>query len=146
MPASRDQLERLRSVSEAENPQHLDVLAKVIPELAPESCGAEEFAELLGVLERAPTSDGFESYWSIVHFLEACEGYEPSLLQSIERQPSELSLAMVNRLLNVGTTHIGATSLLGILGSVAGRTDALEQLRETARGFIAYQRAKKHDV
>ena len=143
MRATREQLERLRGISDAENVEHLKALEVVLPELAPNSCGPEEFEALLGVLERSPLEDGFESYWSIVHFLEACEGYESSLLASVERQPAELSLAMVNRLLNSGISACGGRPLLDVLTSVAHRPDVDDRLREVARGFIEYQRAKQ---
>jgi len=138
MPATCDQLERLRGISDANNIEHLRALEAVLPELAPTSCGPAEFEALLGVLERSPLEDGFESYWSIVHFLEACDGYEPSLLLSIERQPAELSLAMVNRLLNAGITTCGDRPLIDVLRSVAQRPDLDDRLREVARGFIQY--------
>lgn len=143
MPATREQLKRLRDISASENAEHLRALKVLLPELALASCGPEEFEALLGIFERSPLDDGFESYWSIVHFLEACEGYEPSLLSSIERQPAELSLAMVNRLLNAGINACAGRRLLDVLASVANRPDVDERLTEVARGFIEYQRAKQ---
>ncbi len=143
MPATREQLERLRGITDAENVEHLKALDVVLSELAPDSCGPVEFEALLGVLERSPLDDGFESYWSIVHFLEACEGYEPTLLTSIERQPADLSLTMVNRMLNVGINTYEGRPLLNVLASVAHRSDLDERLREVARDFIEYQRGKQ---
>jgi hypothetical protein len=98
---------------------------------------------LLGVLERSPLDDGFESYWAIVHFLEACEGYEPSLLSSIAGQPADLSLTMVNRMLNAGINTYDGRLLLEVLASVVQRADLDERLREVARKFIEYQHAKQ---
>jgi hypothetical protein len=145
MSATRDQLERLRGISDAQSVEHLKALQALIPELEPATCGPEEFEALLGVLERAPLDDGFESYWSIVHFLEACEGYEPSLLASIGRQPTELSLAMVNRMLNAGIEAYGDQALLDVLIKVAQRPELDERLRIVACGFVEHQRVK-HDV
>ena len=143
MPATHDQLERLRGISDAENVEHLKALEVVLSELEPKSCGPEEFDALLGVLERSPLDDGFESYWSIVHFLEACESYEPSLLDSIERQPADLTLTMVNRMLNAGINAYDGRPLLQVLASVAQRSELDGRLREVARNFIEYQRAKQ---
>lgn len=143
MPATHEQLELLRGITDAENVEHLKTLEAVLSELAPEGCGYEEFEALLGVLERSPLDDGFESYWSIVHFLEGCEGYEPSLFTSIERQPTDLSLTMINRMLNAGIDAHESRSLLEFLASVANRSNLDERLRDIARGFIDYQRAKQ---
>lgn len=143
MPATREQLECIRGITDADNVEHLNALGVLLSKLAPEGCGPEEFEALLGVLERSPLEDGFESYWSILHFLEACEGYEPSLLASLERQPAELSLTMINRMMNAGINTYEGRPLLEVLASVARRSDLDERLREVARGFIEYQRAKQ---
>jgi hypothetical protein len=139
MAASPELLAQLDLITDAKDPQQLRLLGQVLPMLRPESCGANEFQTLLGVLERFPLDDGFESFWSIVHFLEACEGYEPYLVASVLRNPADLTLTMLNRLLNAGSTQCGDTSYAAILESVAANTTFVPELRSRAVKFLEYQ-------
>jgi hypothetical protein len=143
MSAASDLIERLGAISDAEDAAQLAELAAVIPALVPEKCGAPEFEALLGVLERSPLSDGFESYWSIVHFLEACTGYEPFLVRSVLRRPAELSLTMINRLLNAGISQCEGKPLVNVLVSVAECAGLEPRLREIARDFLEYQHRRE---
>ena len=146
MSATREQLERLDAISCGEDPRHLEELAAILPTLSYEGCGEPVFTALLGIFERSPLSDGFESYWSIVHFLEACDGYEPYLLESIAREPTELTLTMVNRLINAGLRECGGVAFLEVLGSVAARADVDPRLKELARKSVQYQRRGGSDA
>jgi hypothetical protein len=142
MQATREQLGQLASVTDAEDSRQLPLVSEVIAAWHADHCGRVEFSALLGLLERFPLSDGLESFWSIVHFLEACDGYEPELLASISRQPAELSLIMVNRLLNVGISTCEGIALLDVLQSVASREGLHPRLRKVAGDFVEYQGRK----
>jgi hypothetical protein len=95
---------------------------------------------LLRVFERFPSSDRLESFWGILHSLEALPGYEQHLIKSVRRAPGEFNLLMINRLLNGGVREINGTSLLGILHDVAASTYYPEPARCHARSFIEHQR------
>lgn len=140
MAASPELLAQLDSIVDAENPGQLALLLEILDGMSPEDCSGAEFRALLGVLERSPLSDGFESFWSIVHFLERCEGYEPFLVESVSRQPADLTLTMLNRLLNAKFTHCGKISYVSVLESVAEQATIAPELRATAAGFVEYQR------
>jgi hypothetical protein len=62
--------------------------------------GCERVAPaLLALLERHPQAD-FGTPGPLVHVLESQTGYPALLAESLERQPTELSAWMANRLLN----------------------------------------------
>jgi hypothetical protein len=104
-------------------------------------CGPREFRALLNVFERFPGEDGFDVFWSIVHYLEACNGYEQVLVESVRRAPVDFSVLMVNRLLNAGVTEINGQSLCSLLESVASNPANASGVRKSAQSFIDYQAA-----
>jgi hypothetical protein len=55
-------------------------------------------SELLKVFERFPEEDGAGVFWSIVHGLERFSAYETELIDSLNRQPSEMGLLMLRRI------------------------------------------------
>ncbi|QFZ83277.1 hypothetical protein GFK26_11140 [Variovorax paradoxus] len=95
--------------------------------------------EMLSVFERYPEEDGYGVMWSIVHGLEKLPNYEPALLASLARQPSELGIVMVGRMLNSGITEIGDVSLLLTLQEIAS-TATSPQIREAANSVASRAR------
>ena len=112
-------------------------LDTLIAELCREPLTEVGVDALLGVLERFPTEDGAGVLWSIVHVLEGSPLYEPRLLASLRRRPAELSVVMVNRILNVGQRDLAGVPALEILAEVAGRAEIEPRIRELARKFVA---------
>jgi hypothetical protein len=55
---------------------------------------------LLRVFDRIPDNDGCGVFWSIVHGVEAIDGYEPILLASHEANPTEFKQIMLRRIDN----------------------------------------------
>jgi hypothetical protein len=55
---------------------------------------------LLAIFERFPLHDGYGVFWSALHGLEDIPAYEPHLIASLRRQPSQFGLLMVRRILN----------------------------------------------
>ena len=94
---------------------------------------------LLRILERYPTHDGYGVFWSIVHTLEAIGDYETELVSSISRKPHEMSVLMLNRMLNAGINEIDGKPIIKILQEISVNTAFSEDIREQARGFIEYQ-------
>lgn len=122
----------------------LQKLEEAVSAIRREACGQPEFRALLGVFERFPEDDGYGIFWSIVHCLEACKGYEPALIESVTRTPTEFNLLMVNRLLNGGVAEIDGQSLLSVLASAAANPAASQNARESAQGFIEHQNTQRH--
>lgn len=111
-----------------------DTLCKVIPA----HCGETEVCALLAVFERFPEGDGLGTFWSIVHLLESCDGYERFLVQSVRRKPNELNVLMVNRLINGGVSSVEGHSLLALLFSVSTNSDS-KSVREAAEKLVTHQ-------
>jgi hypothetical protein len=88
--------------------------------------------------------DGFGVFWSIVHFLEATNGYEEVLVESVLRNPTEFNLLMVNRLINGGVLSVAGQSLPALLREVALRQSVSPRAREVAGGFVKYQEQHGH--
>ena len=134
----------IEQLTSAHDEVQLRQLDEAICAIKPEDLGDREFRALLSVFERFPEDDGYETFWSIVHCLEAGEGYEEQLIESVTRFPAEFNLLMVNRLLNVGVTEIKGQSLLSVLASVAENAAASDSVRKSAQGFIEYQSKQRH--
>lgn len=129
--------------SDPENEAQLKRLTWEVDSLARRTDVSEpELVQLLSIIERFPNTDGYESFWSIVHTLEAFPGYEPHLIRSIARSPGELSLAMVNRLLNAGVSEVSGLSLIALLEAVASSATVDRQVAKAAKGFLSYQAQK----
>lgn len=141
---SRPLIEALESFTKPHDETELQQLEEALGAVRPEDCGQPEFRALLGVFERFPEDDGYGIFWSIVHFLEACEGYEAALIESATRCPVAFNLLMVNRQINGGVDEIEGQALLSVLASVASNPAALASARESARGFIEYQCNQRH--
>ena len=94
---------------------------------------------LLGVLERFPEGDGYGVFWSILHALESLPGYQNKLVESVLRRPSEMTVTMINRMLNAGLTEVGGTNLLILLENVARNQTYPAAIREEAKGYIEWQ-------
>ena len=104
--------------------------------------GAEKaIPELFGVMERLPTAD-LGSPGPLVHTLERLHGYEAELVRSIRRQPSLLSVWMVNRILNTHLSEDNRESYMALLHEVATHPSVPDAVREDAHGFVAFQKGK----
>jgi hypothetical protein len=132
-------IEILKDFTSPQDEKQLRQLDDTLAAINPEDCGQEEFRVLLDVFERFPEEDGFGVFWSIVHCLEACTGYESALVESVTRMPVEFNILMVNRLINGGITQVNGRSLLSILTSVKSHPSATSSAKESAQDFVEYQ-------
>jgi hypothetical protein len=97
----------------------------------------EHIRDLFGLLERFPEDDGAGVLWSVVHGLESLADYEPELVRSVQRRPSELAIIMVGRLLNSGTSQVAEVCLTDLLRSVASDPGVPAAVRESASRWVA---------
>jgi hypothetical protein len=134
----------VKTLSEFTNPQdekQLQVLDQAIQAINPEFCCDAEFNALLDIFERFPEPDGLGVFWGVVHALEACNGYEPSLMASVNRKPCEFNVLMINRLLNAGVTEIDGQSLIEVLQKVPSNPTATVKA-----GIDAHRYLQKHSA
>ena len=135
----------VREIENFSNPRdeiELRLLDEALTSVSPSDCKETEFDALLGIFERFPEEDGFGIFWGIVHLLEACKGYEASLINSVRRMPVEFNILMINRLLNAGVQEIDGVSLMATLKSVVSNPSAIDSSKNTALRFIDYQIGK----
>jgi hypothetical protein len=104
---------------------------------APESA----IPEMFRLMERLPDAD-LGSPGPLVHTLEAIPGYEAYLIESVRRQPSLLSVWMVNRILNSASSGNRRHFWMALLEDSIERTDVPESVRKDALDFLKHQRAK----
>ena len=129
----------LETITDPEDERDLEKLEIALRSLANLPRPEEVAPALFRVFERFPWSDGFESFWSVLHALERMTGYEPLLIESVRRTPGEFNLLMINRLLNAGITSVAGTSLLAVLREVADRPASSDRAREVALDFLKHQ-------
>lgn len=81
-------------------------------------------------------------FWGIVHTLEASTSYEPLLVESLRRKPTQFGLLMVNRLLNGGIRDVDGIDLLRLLEEIASSSTQPAAVIEKAKNFLGHQREK----
>ena len=127
----------IESVDDEENLRRLD---QALQDLFTSPQPERGIDALFRIYERFPESDGYGVFWSILHGLERLPNYEPRLITSVQRQPMEFNLTMVNRLLNAGTTQIEGTNLVALLEAIAASPQYPEQARGHARRLVERQK------
>ena len=133
---------RLSGFANPQDEAQLRDLDEAIRTVDLSGCGAREIREMLAVFERFPDDDGYGIFWSLVHCLEKCRGYEPLLVESAARAPTEFNLSMVSRLLNTGVTDVAGRSLLSVLEAAVTSPAASSNTQAFARSFVECQRAQ----
>jgi len=91
------------------------------------------------LMERFPDAD-LGAPGPLVHEIEAIDGYQAFLRQSLRRRPTDLTLWMVNRILNSELDEESRRSWLNELRAVASHPDAPASAREAAARFVARQK------
>jgi hypothetical protein len=94
---------------------------------------------IFALMERHPDAN-LGSPGPLVHELEAMGGFEAPLRASLKRMPSDLTVWMVNRLLNAD--NVGGPwreAWLSELREVARRSDVPQSVRTSAFDFLRHQ-------
>ncbi|MDX2302982.1 MAG: hypothetical protein NW226_09280 [Microscillaceae bacterium] len=84
--------------------------------------------DLLKVFERFPDEAGI--LWSIVHGVESFSVYETELIDSLNRQPSEMGLLMLRRIKNTGTNTVGGIEIRKIADDLLSKGQITPTLRQ----------------
>ena len=127
----------LASISSMHDVPQLQALEEALKSLLPDTMDDEDRIGLLRLFERFPEDDGYGAFSSIISLLEKAGGYEPLLIESVNRRATEFNLRMIARILNAGITHIGATDLLSVLRRVADYSESPKSAAEWAKIFIS---------
>lgn len=115
----------------------MERLWELCDELGASHAAGEAAPLLLALVERLANAH-LGSPGPVVHTLEAMPGYEPFLVESVLRKPTELSVWMVNRIANAGGIDRG--SWVQLLRAAAVHPGASEQARAEAREFAERHR------
>ena len=95
---------------------------------------------ILALLERFPEAN-FGSPGPLVHELEAMSEYEPLLQESLRRQPTDLTVWMVNRILNANQSSQQRELWLSALIQAAQHPRSSKTAAQSALEFLSYQSA-----
>lgn len=94
---------------------------------------------LIYLLERHPNVE-FGTPGEPVHTLEKFRGhYEVFLYQSLERQPTQMTVWMLNRIINAETIDEQKEELLNRLRNCLNHPSANDMIKESALTFLKYQ-------
>ena len=105
--------------------------------------GCERVAPaLLALLERHPQAD-FGAPGPLVQALESQAGYPALLAASLERQPTELTAWMANRLLNSRLPREDRGAWLKRLTAVTSHPQAAASVRDSAIRFLDFQASRQ---
>lgn len=105
--------------------------------------GCERVAPaLLALLERHPQAD-FGTPGPLVHALESQDGYPTLLAGSLERQPTELTAWMANRLLNSKLTREERSLWLKRLTVVTSHPKCAPAVKDSSIRFLDFQASRQ---
>lgn len=114
-----------------------DKLQSLLDELWTKGTPEDAVPNIIAVFERyAINEDGCGVFWSALHGLETLRGYEPYLLDSVQKSPSEFVVMMLGRILNAKIDMICDTSITTTLNAVAQSQTNAEPIREMASAFL----------
>lgn len=102
-----------------------------------ESGDQEHFTnELLRVFEKFPDEDGAGVFWSIIHGVENFDAYEGQLIDSLNRQPSEMGLIMLRRIKNTGAKTVNGIEINKIVTDLLSNERTTPTLRQEIISFL----------
>ena len=131
-------IEALDNLRDLDDEAQMAVMLRALDELGETPRSAANEA-LFRVLERFPEHDGYGTFWTILHLLEATPDYEGELVHSLQRQPNEITVLMLSRILNIGIDNIGEVEIVALLRLVVENPRTPVEVAELARELIAEQ-------
>lgn len=133
------ELEKIE-VKNSEDYENLDQLERLCGQIVELENGQLACQVLIKLLERHPEIE-FGSPGAPVHTLEKFIGhYESHLYESLQRRPTELTVWMLNRILN-GKEDNDKGELLELMEQCSRHEVANEQTRKSAIEFIDFQKS-----
>lgn len=123
---------------ENDNTTRLTALMLVLSEL-PDPTAV--FPAVFALIERFPGAE-LGAPGPVVHELESLGGYNQELSLSVRRRPTNLTVWMVNRILNSLSAPQDRAPWLSLLRLAAEHPDSSEPVKRSARDFQIYQEEK----
>ncbi len=132
-------IQTLNAITSLEDNDQLSRLDDCLQQLSFSTNKEPALTALFHLYERFPEEDGYGVCWSILHLLEAIKGYEMELVQSVNRQPADFTLLMVNRLLNADIKTIDGIDLISVLEKTMNDETQSQGIRQEAKLFFSHQ-------
>jgi hypothetical protein len=139
-------IDGLRSLSEKDfdymntDSRGIETLGELCDQVAEIENPETVFPVFFEVMERLPDAD-LGCPGAMVHTMESYDGkYEGHLKDSLKRKPTELSVLMVNRILNAPTGE--KREWMELLVSASKHEGTTEAVRAEAARYIEYQKSK----
>lgn len=120
---------------EGDNTTRLEALMHVLSEL-PDPTAV--FPAVFALIERFPEAE-LGAPGPLVHELESLGGYNQQLSLSVRRRPTDLTVWMVNRILNSSSAPQDRAPWLSLLRLAAEHPGASDPVKRSARDFLIFQ-------
>jgi hypothetical protein len=132
---SDDVASQLESIAEADD--FVERSSELVDAWSSNGAGVELIEPIVGFIERHPDMD-FGSPGPLVHFAERFygNGYERTLLDSIERRPTPLTAWMLNRVINGTKAPSTRSELIEAMRGVSVHPLADDATRQMAHRFV----------
>ena len=92
---------------------------------------------LFRFLERFPEDDNRGVLMGLMHGIETFPEYETELLDSLHRQPTEITLLLVRRIANTGQKTIAQQPVASVYRAVHAHPTAPLDVKQMAQDFLA---------
>lgn len=126
-------------VDEVDNVGRLYEILNRMQPLAPE-LRTPAVPAILSLIERYPDAElGMPG--PLVHELESIPGYESFLRDSVLRQPADLNVWMINRILNSEVSQDVRLDWLNVINQVLCHSRASKEVQRTAADFLEHQQS-----
>jgi hypothetical protein len=125
--------------SDADGMERLYALTDELSESGLVAAAADDLFRFIERISQSPEIDpryDLGSPGPLVHTLEALPGYEMHLIDSVKRQPTPMTLWMLNRLANTSTDGARRTDWLDLIAASMSHKDASAATIEVARSFL----------
>jgi hypothetical protein len=135
-----NELDAFVPVDEVDNVGRLYEILDRLQPLAPE-LRTPVVPAILSLIERYPEAE-LGSPGPLVHELESIPGYESFLRDSVLRQPADLNVWMVNRILNSEVSQDVRLDWLDVMSQVLKHSGASKEVQQTAADFLECQHSR----
>ena len=132
----------LEELKEAVKKEDFGQTFLILEKIKNEENPMDYFEDLFMFMENNPNID-YGMPGPIVHFMESYykKGYEDELLKSVKRKPTQHTVWMLNRVLNV-VNLIGREKYIGVMEESIKRTDVDLETKKEIKGFLEFQNIK----
>ena len=125
-------VQRLNAITSVREVAQLQELEAAVCLMDSDALTESECEAIYRLFERFPDDDAFGAFFSLLHKLEAHNGYETELLKSVNRRATEFNIEMVARIIRGGTNVVSGTNLMSVLQHVAQSGGTLPTSRKYA--------------